>query len=706
MRPVCAGSHPSAGCVRGTGRPIAVAVILFRRAGSSADPGREAAGIDAGVDAGIDDAAAPGPRRTTLRVWLRYRFDLALARGPLVVVGYLGLITLTVVVLAASALTVLGLTGIDGDVKDRLNFAEAFWQSLLRVLDTGTFASDLQWPTRLIALFVTLTGIFVAGSLIGVIANALDQRFEEMRKGRSFVLERGHTLVLGWSPRLPVILSQTVVANGRRRRGFVVLSQRPSDEMSDELHRLVPRTGSTRVVCRTGDTGNPDDLSLVNIEEASAVIVLAGAEGDAGVVKAVLAVRSVDPTLRRFRVVAELESLEHATTLRMLTDQRIATVQAEEVIRQVTAQACHQSGLASVFRDLLDFEGDEIYLVAVPQLVGSTFGAALTAFEQSSVIGVARNGAVRLAPDLDLVIAPGDEMIVITADEDAVIFTGTAGGPGPGPAPSGSFTEPAQRIAVIGWSALGADVVSELDEFLGPGSVVDVVVDQTVLRPQDVVLPPTTRCRTELHWVAPEPGVLIDLLAGRDYDQAIVLGYRRRMSPDQADARSMLTLLALHNAWAHRPRRPRIVAEMLDRANVGIAQTTGVDDFIVSDELSSLMIAQLAHRLELRDVFAELFGVGGSYVSLYPAPLFVPDAPVRYTEVVTAAAARGECAVGYRIGRDAAVLNPPKSAEVRLGPGDQVLVLGPRLGRPQTDAGDVRVIGPVALTAPAAERDA
>ena len=46
---------------------------------------------------------------------------------------------------------------------------------------------------------------------------------ERLRKGRSRVLEHGHTLVLGWSPRLPTVLSELVEANANHRRAAVVV---------------------------------------------------------------------------------------------------------------------------------------------------------------------------------------------------------------------------------------------------------------------------------------------------------------------------------------------------------------------------------------------------------------------------------------------------------------------------------------------------
>ena len=627
-------------------------------------------------------AAAPArtPRTSTVVGRLRYRFDLALARGPLVVIGYLAAVMLAIILVAAALLTVLQLSGVNGG--GRLGFVEAFWQSLLRVLDSGSFAADQHWTTRVISLAVTICGIFLAGSLIGLIASAVDQQIEKLRKGRSAVLEHGHTLVLGWSPRLPSILSELVIANeNHRRQAFVVLADRAKDEMEDELRHLVPDTRTTRVVCRTGDVGDPDDLRLVNVEGARSVIVLAGEQGDAGVVKAVLAVRSLDPTFERIRVVAEMDDADHAHTLRALTDGRIATVRADEVISQVTAQACHQSGLAGVFRDLLDFDGDEIYFSSAPELVGHSYREAVRAYDHASVIGLYRSGEVILNPLPDFTFADGDEVIAIAADDDRVVFTGFVDDVDVERFAGAPFAEPTQRIAIVGWSSLGLKVLHELDQFLGDGSAVDLIVDGTVFRAEEIVLDEYAHCRVTVHAVDPGPQALLAVLGRNRYDQAIVLGYRRRMEAAQADARSMLTLLAMSRTWADDPKRPRVVAEMLDRSNVAVAQTTGVDDFIVSDELSSLMMAQLSERLELQDVFAELFDADGCFVSLQPAELYAPQHEVAWASVVASAAERGASALGYRLGMQPVAMNPAKSTRVRLGVGDQVLVLAPRAER-------------------------
>ena len=117
-------------------------------------------------------------------------------------------------------------------------------------------------------------------------------------------------------------------------------------------------------------------------------------------------------------------------------------------------------------------------------------------------------------------------------------------------------------------------------------------------------------------------------------------GTATKLTIDDADSRTLLTLLTLREMWpVDATPRVRIIAQLLDQANAALADTTGVDDFIVSDALASLMLAQLSERAELQAVFDDLFDPNGAVVELRPAHRFVPDAPVRYEQIVAAGAA-------------------------------------------------------------------
>jgi voltage-gated potassium channel Kch len=602
---------------------------------------------------------------------LRYRFDSSLARGPWVLIGWLGLVTFLFLVVAAVVVALFGL-GIAGG--ESAGFIESFWQALLRVFDAGTFTGDEGWGLRIVTFIVTLGGILVVTSLIGLIASSIDQRIADLGKGRSPVLETGHVLVLGWSSRLFSILSELIEANANQKHAaIVILAEVSKTEMDDAVRARIPDTGTTRVVCRTGDPASPADLALVNVAGARSVVVLAGegTEGDAGAVRATLAVLS-EGSERRPPVVVEMLDSRNARSLSVAAADRVITVEADDIIAKVTAQACYQAGLGVVYRELLDFAGDEIYFAPAPELAGRTFGEALLAYERSSVIGrAAGDGSITLAPAMTTTFEAGDRVIAISADDDTVVFGGISDVTAPAPPRAARLNgSSAGSMLVVGWSALGVRILAELDAVASGPRSVDVAVDDAMV-PAGSLTAGADRLTVRFLPGADDPDRLVALMEENNYDHVVVLGYRDTLSPAHADARTLLTLLTLRNVR----RQARVVAEVLDSRDAIIAERTGADDLVVSDQLSSLMIAQLTERPELNHVLGELFHPAGASISLRPADLYVGAGALSYATVVSAARDQGQVALGYRLAGGQVILNPPKSATVTLRPDDQVVVL-------------------------------
>ncbi|KQS68761.1 hypothetical protein [Modestobacter sp. Leaf380] len=611
----------------------------------------------------------------------RYRFDNALAKGPAVVIGWLAALTLAIFVLFGVLFWVTGLTGVNGGAAVS-NPLEGIWQAMLRVVDAGTFAGDSTWPVRLLSFVVTLAGIFIAGSLIGLIANGVDQRIEGLRKGRSDVLETGHTLVLGWSPRIGAIVSELVVANeSEKDAAVVVLGVEDKTVMEDTLSAAVRDLGTTRVVCRSGSPAKADDLRMVNLLGARSVIVMGAGSGDADAIKAVLAIKTLDPDFSGPRVVAEIADPTYAASIQTLTDQKVVTVNSDHVIAEITAQSCRQSGLSQVLRDLLDFAGDEVYFSSFPELTGATYADVLVAFDRASVLGLAHaDGSVEVNPPADRVVVAGDEVIAVAEDDSTFTCTGVRAVEPSVPLVATDEVPQTTHLLVVGWSVLGPKVVREIDQFAVDGTVVDVVVDPALVDPADVRVEGLTHSQLRVFASSAGPDELATLVADQTYDQGIVLSYRDAVEAADGDARTLLTLLALRRVWPSGGERSvRIVAEVLERDDVELAQAGGVDDWIVSDEVTSLMLAQLSERTELAQVFLDLFSPDGARLSFRPAHRYVGTAPVGYGSIVSSGALRGESVLGWRVSATGSVhLNPPKSAVVTLEAADQVLVVESR----------------------------
>ena len=109
------------------------------------------------------------------------------------------------------------------DATDPLSFLEGAWQSLMATLDSGTMGGDEGWAFRIVRFIATLVGIFMISILIGVISAAIDGKIEQLRKGKSKVLESGHTLILGWSEKIFPIIDQLILANENLKKQRIVV---------------------------------------------------------------------------------------------------------------------------------------------------------------------------------------------------------------------------------------------------------------------------------------------------------------------------------------------------------------------------------------------------------------------------------------------------------------------------------------------------
>jgi voltage-gated potassium channel Kch len=633
-----------------------------------------------------DDRAEGSMRQITLGDRLRYRFDNTISRGTVALIGWL--FVLLAALVFASSLVVYA-TGVAPEAGGRrLGFLETLWLSLMRTIDPGGVGGDQgSWPFLLSMLAVTAGGILVFSTLIGVIFAGIDSKLDELRKGRSFVVEKGHTVVYGWSSEVFSVISELVVANESRPSACIaVLADKDKVEMEDEIRDRVGKKKNTRVVCRTGDPIDIDDLERVNPHEARSIIVLPPEREDADsqVIKTILALTN-NPNRRKepYHIVSRMREPENLGVAQMVGGAEVELVPVDDLIARITAQTCRQSGLSVVYTDLLDFGGDEIYFRHEPRLVEIAFGEALTAYESCSVIGLRTgNGRIELNPPMETEITAEDALILIAEDDSAIALSENAdpkveAGAIRRPRP---HREKPERTLILGWNERAPMMIAHLDRYVSPGSEV------TVVTPEGAGLP-TTFDELEHQAVNVRTGNTsdrrtLDTLEVPAYDHVIVLSYSD--GSDDADSRTLVSLLHLREIAEHSGRSFSIVSEMLDDRNRELAEIARADDFIVSDRLVSLMMCQVSENKEYAAVFEELIDPKGSELYLKPAEEYVkPGVPLSFYTIVEAARRRGEVAVGYRVKAEAGDsrksygvrLNPAKSQRIEFAEGDKVIVL-------------------------------
>ena len=172
--------------------------------------------------------------RPRLRERVRYWFDNTMSRGTSALIGWLGLASVTLILLVSGLVLLLA----PGDVGG--NPLRVLWMSLMRSIDSGAISGDSGSPVFVgLMLVATLGGIFIVSSLVGILATGLNGKLEELRKGRSRVVEHGHVVVLGWSDQLFTIVDE--LTRTGQRECVTILANRDKVAMEDEIHARVGR---------------------------------------------------------------------------------------------------------------------------------------------------------------------------------------------------------------------------------------------------------------------------------------------------------------------------------------------------------------------------------------------------------------------------------------------------------------------------------
>jgi len=608
-----------------------------------------------------------------------------MARGTIALI--LGLFVLSLVVILVVAVVVV----LIGDAQ--IDFAEAFWRSMLRTLDPGTMGGDtgsVQFVLSMLA--VTLGGLFIVATLIGVIGSGIEAKLDDLRRGRSLVLEDNHTVILGWSPQIFDVISEIALANAnRRRQRIVVLASRDKVDMETDIKQRLPDTLTTKIVCRSGSPIDLDDLRLTSLQTSRSIIILSpeSDDPDTDVIKTLLAITN-DPDRRPepYQVVTEIKDDRNVEVARLASRGEAKLVLGGELIGRIAAQTCRQPGLSIVYQELLDFGGDEIYFFEDAELVGQRFGDALNQFRRSSLIGIVPAGErPQLNPSMERLIASGDRLIFLSADDDTIKRESP---------PDDSIREDAiasgnhaaaglERTLVLGWNSRATNLLIELDRYVTPGSQLLVIADGPGVADQVE----TVGRRLQNLGLSYRPGdttdrAILDASTAEGYEHVVVMSYSDALDEQRADAKTLVTLLHLRDIESRRGESFTIVSEMLDVRNRALAVVTRADDFIVSGKLVSLAMTQLAENPELNAVFEDLFDEAGSEVYLKPAGDYVKvGEAVGFYTIVESARRRGETAFGYRVLALAddsqkaygVVMNPDKASTVALTDEDKVIVL-------------------------------
>ncbi|KAL8487279.1 hypothetical protein ACS0TY_023356 [Phlomoides rotata] len=635
----------------------------------------------------------------SLNKQLAYSVDAFLSATPYA--KPLALLIATLLLICLGGLALFGVTD-DG-------LADSLWLSWTYVADSGNHANSEGIGPRLVSVSISFGGMLIFAMMLGLVSDAISEKFDSLRKGRSEVVERNHTLILGWSDKLGSLLNQLAIANESLDGGIVVvMAERDKEEMELDIAKMEFDFRGTSVICRSGSPLILADLKKVSVSKARAVIVLAedgnADQSDARALRTVLSLTGVKEGLQG-HIVVELSDLDNEVLVKLVGGDLVETVVAHDVIGRLMIQCARQPGLAQIWEDILGFENCEFYIKRWPRLDGMQFEDVLISFPEAIPCGVkvaSRGGKIILNPEDSYVLQEGDEVLVIAEDDDTyapsdlpMVLEGNL--------PKDELIQKSfERILLCGWRRDMEDMIMVLDASLAPGSelwmfneVPEKERDKKLIdggleidRLSNIILvnrEGNAVIRRNLESLPLESFDSILILADESVEDSAI----------QADSRSLATLLLIRDIQAKRlPYREAmasqvhrgsfsqgswigemqqasdksvIISEILDPRTKNLLSMSKISDYVLSNELVSMALAMVAEDRQINDVLEELFAEEGNELHIRGADLYFEEGEeLSFYEILLRARQRTEIMIGYRLaGTEKAVINPPSKNERR-----------------------------------------
>ena len=572
-------------------------------------------------------------------------------------------------------------------------FSEALWYSFLHFIDPGFLDGDQGLWGRIFATSIVLSGWVIFGLLISVISTSMQERLEAIRRGARQIIDRNHTVILGWGNTVFSILDQLYADDEGLKGSVVLLADREKDQMELEIEKYCLNPKAKQTLVRTGSIQSVATLKRVNVHFAREVIILDDKEDDydevpdSRTLKTVLAIIQEVSSVKENPISYPLTVVAAISTKRTkklmpkdlqpseVRKVRVIMVETLDILARLMAQCAGQPGLSFVFRDLLTYKGDlpgheiedssEIYCIPMEEAnipSGVQFRDCLFSLGEAIPIGYCpKKGSVVLNP-LQNGHSPhslheGDKIIVIASCKRNIRWQQRSI-PKIFRHPDARLLE-ARQVLLFGNGKKAQIILRELVHYLPSGSVIYTTLD--IINDQG------------------NNGIKISHLQNKSIDDILedpqclklheidtVILADDTKDRDEHDTRVLALMMAIRTISQELKNRPTVVAELLDPRNRELAQAVDVREIIVSTAKTSNFMVQLARDPNRAEVFQELFDAEGMEFYLKHAPLYSPRDQERvcFDDLASSALERKEIAIGYLPpGQPMSVLSPQNRTE-------------------------------------------
>ena len=206
--------------------------------------------------------------------FIKYSFNKAFEKDLLYLIVFFIFLSIIGVTFISSLIFILQKIGL---LSENNFFTENLWQGFKLFFDRNAIFNLSDKNTFLDYFFkfnITIFGILIFSSVIGIVTNLISNRIEELRSGKTKIEEENHIIFFNFSRRLVPLITELCKAYENEKQSFVIVSDEDSLIVMEKIRSVIKIPKNITILARKGAAWQKSVLDRINLEKAKQVIIL------------------------------------------------------------------------------------------------------------------------------------------------------------------------------------------------------------------------------------------------------------------------------------------------------------------------------------------------------------------------------------------------------------------------------------------------